>query len=120
MKIETKEIYKCEHCNKLYQIKDWCEYHESICKKNPENNRACFLCAHLVSREKVVTLIHGYNGQEENRQLTLMYCNKIKTFLYPAQVEVKGNAYDLGDESNNPMPKECELLKELQSECDLF
>lgn len=56
MIIQTKEIYKCEYCRKIYQIKRFAESHEKMCKKNPENNRACFGCNFLQKKEVEVKL----------------------------------------------------------------
>jgi len=50
MKIITKEIYKCDHCNKCYQIKSACERHETLCNKNPNNHRPCFECNKLTKK----------------------------------------------------------------------
>jgi len=52
MKSEFKEIYKCDHCNKLYQRKHACIKHEIACHKNPENHRVCFGCMHLCKKKK--------------------------------------------------------------------
>ena len=54
MKTETKEIYKCEHCNKLYQLKNWCLVHEKACSKNPDNDRACFGCQYLTKQNETI------------------------------------------------------------------
>lgn len=102
---ETKEIYKCEHCRKMYQIKRFAEAHEEARAKNPENKRACFGCKFLNKREKVV-YFDTWNG-EATRTFELCHCSKKEIFLYPPKVEHKGNSLDLGDEFNEPMPKNC-------------
>ena len=106
MKVETKEIYKCEHCNKLYQLKHFCEKHEKACKKNPKNDRPCFRCVHLTKKD----IEHYYfvGDRDIKVNFSCLYCDKRKVFLHTPQNEIKGNALDLGDE-NLPMPKECDL-----------
>jgi len=107
---EIKEVYKCEYCRKLYQIKRFAIYHESICKKNPENYRVCFGCKFLVKKEVTIKDDHPVMGETEyNRDL--LFCTSKNIFLHPPIVEHKGNAYELGDELNEPMPDECELYK---------
>jgi len=106
MKTEIKEIYKCEFCNKLYQVKKSAIKHELQCWKNPLNNRPCFNCNHLVKNR--VTVYENYYGEDNERSVDLLYCNKKLIFLYPPKVELKGNAFDL-DEINEPMPKQCDI-----------
>lgn len=105
MIIETKEVYKCEHCKKLYQRKDAAAKHETSCNKNPDNFRACHSCVHLIKQDQVIYEDAGHG--ETKREVNLLYCPVIGTYLYPPKVEQKGNAFELGDELNSPMPKEC-------------
>ena len=109
MKIETKEIYKCEFCNKLYQRKHFCIRHELICLKNPANYRVCFDCKHLTKEKTTIYKDYGQGEQEES--VELFFCKKINSFLYPPKVEIKKNYFDdLGDTENQPMKKECEFF----------
>ncbi len=106
MIVETKTIYKCEYCGKLYQRKYFAERHESMCVKNPDNERVCFGCPYLI-KKTVSIYFDTYNGEvEENR--TLLYCEEKDIYLYPPCVEVKKNWFELGDELNEPMKKECD------------
>jgi len=106
MKIEIKEIYKCDHCKKLYQIKNAAIKHEKSCSKNPENNRPCFNCSYL---EKSKTVVYSnYYGEEWERSVDLLFCASKKIFLFPPKVEIKGNQYET-DEPNEPMPKQCDV-----------
>ena len=109
MKTETIEIYKCEHCNKLYQRKHFCEAHEKNCVHNPDNDRACFNCQFLIKK----TTEYYSDGVYMKHQgsLNLLYCNKIGIFLYPPKVEHKGNYFELDAELNEPMRRECKLQK---------
>ena len=108
MKTEIKEIYKCEHCNKLYQIKSYCEKHEIVCSKNPNNQRACFGCNHLEKKNYTIYDDDPRGGEIESN-VEILFCPKINSFLYPPKVEHKGNAYELGDELNKPMPRTCKV-----------
>jgi len=110
---ETREIYKCEYCNKLYQIKRFADYHELMCKKNPRNKRACFGCINL--SKKTITDYFDMQDGEHEREVKLLYCKKLECFLYPPQVEMKQNAIDL-DGINKPMPKKCEYFKDISYE----
>jgi len=112
MKTETKEIYKCEYCNKLYQIKRYALQHEKQCPKNPENDRPCFNCEFLRKKEAKVWIWidNYYTGEPVYETKDLLFCDKKKIFLYPPKSEHKGNYYTEfwnEENSNNPMPKEC-------------
>ena len=110
MKTETKEVYKCEHCNKLYQLKKWCLLHEKSCSKNPDNDRACFGCRHLTKKSETICCDTRYGEREI--KLDLLYCKKLDTFLYPPKVEHKGNMYETESEGNKPMPRTCEVFND--------
>ena len=105
MKTKIKEVYYCEYCGKHGLRKHSMVYHESICAKNPENKRPCFDCRHLDKEQ--IQICEDYFGQENIRNVDLFYCNKKQCFLHTPQNKTKGNLYDLGDEVNHPMPKEC-------------
>ena len=108
MKTETKEIYKCDFCKKLYQIRRFAELHEKFCSKNPDNDRKCFWCKYF-KKKKVVIYCDSSNGEYDfERNLELFYCDKIDSFIYPPKVEHKGNSFDLNDDSNEPMRRECD------------
>ncbi len=113
MKTETKTIYKCEYCNKLYQMKHYCLKHEERCTRNPENHRPCYLCEHLsMERLKVIYVDyrHGYEEQVEH-EANALFCNKKQTGVYQPKNEQKDNMYTLSDFENEPMPRECELFE---------
>jgi len=109
--IEIK-AFKCEFCPKLYQRKHFCKSHELSCDKNPKNKRACFDCKHLHKKD-VDVYYDEYNGDESCRNVSLMFCSKVDSFLYPPKVEHKGNSFELGDYSNNPMPDQCDKREDL-------
>jgi len=120
MKIETKEIYKCEFCNKMYQVKRFAIIHEAGCFKNPENKRACLDCIHLTKKKIEIMQGYHYDGSESNRNVELFYCSAMNKFIYPPQSEAKKNYFDLGDEINEPMPKECDKYKYIYSDEPTF
>ncbi len=109
MKIETKEIYKCDFCNKLYQIKRFAEKHEKQCSRNPENNRPCFKCQFLEKKNSVIRNPDYFNDDEI--KVSVLSCSAKNIFLFPPKVEIKENQYDLLDGGNEPMPKECSDFK---------
>jgi len=111
MKIETREIYKCDFCRKLYQVKTACEKHELYCNSNPDNKTICHDCEHCNVRTVTVPLGYGdMNGNEVEGERALFHCNKLDEYLLPLKAQRKGNAYQT-NESNNPMRKECEFFK---------
>jgi hypothetical protein len=107
---QTKEVYKCEHCRKMYQRKEACLNHELRCGKNPDNIRACHGCSVLT---KVATTVWaGYgdmNGNEQERVVDVLFCKKIDCFIHPPSVAIKGNAFEMGNKDNLEMPKSCSL-----------
>lgn len=111
MIIETKEVYKCEYCRKLYQLKRFAVSHEVSCSKNPDNKRACYGCKFMEKKNTSVYVDHPVMG-ETSYVATLCHCSKKELFLYPHKVEHKGNSIDLGYELNEPMPRVCELYTE--------
>jgi hypothetical protein len=110
MKIETVEAYKCDYCKKLYQRKWFCEKHELSCKKRPDYLRPCHSCKIL--RKQTETIFAGYgdmNGNEAERVVNVLFCEKRDCFIHPPSVAAKGNAFDMGNKSNEEMPKQCEF-----------
>lgn len=108
MKTEIKEIYKCEYCNKLYQRKWLCLKHEKACKLRPDYRRPCHSCDILTKVTE--TIWAGYGdpyGNECERDVDVLFCEKIDCFIYPPSVSAKGNAFDMGMKSNIEMPKTC-------------
>ncbi len=105
---ETKEIYKCEHCRKLYQIKRFAEAHEKSCTKNPDNFRACLTCTHPIKKD--VTFSYDTFQGEDERTVRILYCPVKEMYIHPPSVEHKGTAFELGDYLNEPMPKVCDRM----------
>lgn len=116
MKTEIKEIYRCDHCNKLYLRKHATVNHEKVCSKNTDNFRKCLDgCVHLIKKDAKVYIgvDDYYSGEPYYWDKSLLYCDKKKTFLYPPKSEHKNNFFtEFEDENNenNPMPKECDLF----------
>lgn len=118
MKTEIREVYKCDHCNKMYQIKSYALKHEKSCSKNPENERACLNCPFLEMKE--TTIYHDTGHGEREEKINLFHCEKIGSFLYPPKVEHKNNAIELEDDTNKPMLKTCEIKNKEEEKSDLF
>ena len=111
MKIETKEIYKCEYCNKLYQMKNACIKHEISCRKRPDYLRACHTCKHLKKvTETIWSGVGDEYGNETERVVSVLFCDKIDSFIHPPSVAAKGNAFEM-DKPNVEMLKKCKLHK---------
>lgn len=107
METKTKEVYYCEFCKKHGLSKYAIIRHESICLKNPENKRPCFECTHLIKKQATISGQY-YNGCEWERQVEVLFCKKKNVYLHTPVNEFKGNMFDLGDDSNEAMPKECD------------
>lgn len=56
--MKTIEAFKCNYCNKVYQLKKSCQAHENRCYKNPET-RSCASCIFL--KEDYFPYNHGYS-----------------------------------------------------------
>lgn len=111
MKIETREIYRCDHCKKIYLRKKACIDHEPKCKKNPINFQKCLDgCSHLC--KKTITYYYdAYNGECEGEK-ELLYCSAKKEFVYPFWVGNPLHPEDMEDEiPNEVMPSECDHFK---------
>ena len=106
MKVIETTIYKCEYCNKLYERKHFCKKHELICKKNPDNFRACHSCKKLTRKTHVVEKYNYLEGSYTEK-CSLLYCNKKEVFIHTPKIEIKGNKFDTSPVNNIPMPKVC-------------
>lgn len=108
--IENKTLYKCEHCRKKYEVKSACEKHERICSKNPAYLKPCHSCTNC---KKVKTYVpSGYSdfyGNESEREVDILFCDKISTYVHSPKVAAKGNAFVPGDFSNVVFPDTCEF-----------
>lgn len=110
---ETKTIYKCEHCRKLYQVKAAAERHEAKCKRNPDYQRACFGCAFITKKPVVWEQDNGYTQWE--KQLNVCFCTKKNVIVRPP------NAYMIDAGSICDKETDEELLEEaMPKTCDLF
>lgn len=113
MKQQIRSVYICEFCKKAYFSKFHARRHEERCYKNPVNNRPCFHCLFL---DKQDVEIEGYHT---NRTVSLFFCKKRAINLYPPICELKGNAFDTGEE-NKPMPTDCQYSNELTQEVSVI
>lgn len=114
---ETKEVYKCEHCRKLYQRKNACIDHEPKCRKNPINVPTCHGCTYLenigIKYEPQVQTQHGNDDLFDGRGFR---CKLKKIFMYhpslefgqygvPDYAEFKGDEID---QKRMPVENECD------------
>ena len=109
MTVKDTTVYKCDFCSKKLFVKGAMERHEINCFHNPVNQRPCFSCNHLEKKETILYDDSPMGGEIE-RKVSLLYCSAKKIFLYTPKNERKGNWFDLGDELNEKMPTECELI----------
>lgn len=112
MKEKVKNVYYCDHCKKHGLSKSAMVMHEVRCNKNPNNKRACFGCQFLEKVEQVMYIDTPMGGEIE-RKINVLKCKVQNMYVYPPIVEHKGNMFDWG-ETNEPMPKECDLRKEIE------
>ena len=120
MKEIIKPMYQCDHCKKWYHNKHACIKHEERCFNNPANARPCFNCSHLEKVKYTLYEDHPYVGEVE-REIEIFQCSKTNNFLHTPQNEIKGNAYELGEDINHPMPKVCEIYdKDQKAEVEFF
>lgn len=106
----TKEttIYKCDFCGKIYLSKKWCEKHEPICKRNPENFQKCLEFCSFFEKRKIKYLFENpFISKEEEKDA--FFCNKKQTYLYPFWCKNPILQEDIiGEIPNEPMRKKCD------------
>ena len=103
MKTTLIKIYSCDYCSAYYKREHFAKQHETKCKNNPVNYRACFDCVHSEKRK-----VDSYSAyQDESFEMEVVFCKKKDMGIYPPDIERKGNAVELRDFKNTPMPKEC-------------
>ena len=105
---KVKELYLCEHCRKVYQIKSFCEKHEPTCWKNPDNMSMCHNCKYIEKKEVDVTEFdtEGYDYQVKKG---LLFCNKKEIFIYPFWISNPILSENLPNETDNiVMPTKCD------------
>ena len=109
MKTETREIYRCDHCKKIYLLKRYCEAHELKCRKNPKNKQKCLEgCSYLIKKEISYTW-DAYDGEHESKR-EILYCTKKKEGVCPYWIDGLLEEDIIGAIPNNPMPFECSLF----------
>lgn len=108
--VENVKIYHCDFCKKKLFVKSAMERHEINCFHNPVNHRPCFGCIHLEKKETTLYDDSPMGGEIE-RKVSLFHCSKKGLFLYTPKNEHKRNWFDLGDDINEKMPTECELME---------
>ena len=101
-------LYACDHCGKKYQRKHHCAHHEQyMCRKNPNNQHACFCgadCDHL-KREKETEYLYHYNGSEAEMNYTTFRCAKTDEEMYTYRMHERRALYQFV--SGKRMPIKC-------------
>jgi len=110
---KVKEIYICEHCRKLYQIKRYCEEHEPKCRKNPENHQRCLDGCMFLEKKQTTFHFDTFRGSDYT-EVEILFCNAKTEGVYPFWVNgfLEEDILD-GETPNNVMPKECLQYKSL-------
>ena len=108
MKTETREIYKCDHCRKVYQVKNACAIHEFNCTRNPKNIAACGGCVFMEERPTEYFYDTGYG--ESSAKSTKFHCKKLDKDMYPYKAIRLGllDKYPEQFEEQEQMPTTCE------------
>lgn len=90
VKKEVREIFRCEHCGKVYLIERYCVPHEDVCKKNPLNTHPCFDCKHCEgSDEQVGCDYHPYMGEYDTKEIVPWFCSKLKQHMLTRRMAIR-------------------------------
>ena len=112
MKTETRKIYNCEYCSKYYKLAHFCEYHERLCKKNPDNQRVCYGCGYLSKRKLEVESRYETLDTSDNIQIvSTLFCSKLNVMMHTPQNAVRGHRFESDAYDNIQMLTECEHWK---------
>lgn len=104
MKTALIKIFSCDYCPAYYKREHFAKQHEAKCQKNPVNDRACFDCVYAEKRK-----VEAYsNIGDHTFKMEVVFCKKKEVGIYPPSIEHKGNAVELTDYTNDPMPIECD------------
>lgn len=120
MKIENRDIYRCEFCKKVYLIKSACIRHEDVCFKNPINVPACYWCRYLEKKESdmlveaaVLGQNYGVSFVEQKRTFNVFICGKTNEYLLPIISHKKGSEIPNLLEEQVVMPLKCRFKEEV-------
>lgn len=81
---ETRTVYFCSYCKKMYKSKRWCLYHEKICYKNDNNKDYCYDCTHCDE----VTIYNEYYGSEVSQNS--LFCSAKNVYLLNKKAVLRG------------------------------
>lgn len=89
MKVETAQIYKCDHCGKVQFRRCDMTKHEKWCKLNPINDHACYkFCKHLVKTEEKYEGQSRYDsGESFTGKKTVFTCGVSGQKMYSFKAE---------------------------------
>jgi len=106
---ETREIYRCEYCKKIYLRKHFCESHELKCKKNPKNYSPCLDGCEHIDKKNFTYFFDTWQG-EDNKIVSVLYCTKKEIAICPFWHSPYEYLTDCDGEEilNIEMPKNCQ------------
>lgn len=116
--IELNKAYQCEYCGKIFATKGGTHTHESHCRRNERNARACYTCKHYdpererpyVSEEDKYVVEHieveFYNGtQTETVKFSRNICKADGHLLYnPRRMSDWKREWLYNSDNWKPMP----------------
>lgn len=104
--LENKTLYKCDFCNKKYQVKRFAEHHEKHCGRNPPNQHKCFQeCKFLEKQKEKYDSGDDYYNEPIMREKTIFICKHSGNRMYSYIAERKGLVSHQEDAIR--MPLEC-------------
>lgn len=103
--------YKCDHCGKKYERKDFAEHHEKYCFNNPEIWPACLDCKYL--KEDRIQYVTPYENDygESCGSAKCFKCEVKNILVYPPKVARKKYNLKYPDtfKFQELMPNKCKL-----------
>jgi len=65
-------------------------------------------------RKRDVGVSYDTIDGEKIRKVSLLFCGKVDSFLYPPKVEHKKSWFEIGNDTNIPMKRECDMYNSEQ------
>ena len=107
MKEKIKTVYYCDHCNEKRFVKNAMVRHEIICKKNPNNKRACYGCLFLTKEDFEFEYDSGHEGGIITETKKQTFCTKKDVFIATHYQEINQDDV-IHYDGVEMMPKSCE------------
>lgn len=113
MKKITKDVFYCDHCKKHGLSRHSMKYHETICRKNPDNIHPCYTCAHFEIDEGFVEKYYVAGGEVQSTDVPYKHwmCKKQGIDLHNMVAKNKGliEKYPEQFSDTQLMPSICDL-----------